>query len=475
MGGEALRDLQGLRLEGMGHEFSIEQSERPGGPWITQYRDVSELRDTQNNRLRRSTRTTSALAGWGAARTTLYADGVAALVRGDQQIPYPPVWMHGLEYDLAVAPEAVLLRALAAPDLRAEADVMTQGVPHHVVAFTDTTASGLALPVRLFLNAHTDLPTAVEVARRPVFDIWGEVPYRTVYSLWFLEPGGLRYPHQWDTTLDGTPLSGFTISSLTLNPPTPPDSFAIGEEIRAGYAALYERPGFVDTPLGRPDRPASEIAPGIVEVPGAWDVAFVRQDDGLVILEAPISSAYSEKVLDEAETRFPGVPIKAVVTTSDAWPHFGGLRTYVARGIPVYALDLNVPLLEKLVEASYADRPDLLEQARRAPDFRPVTDRTVLGEGANRIELYPVRGEGSERMMMAYFPEHRLLYGSDLVQPMPDGSFFFIQYPSELADAVRREGLEVEHVFAFHDGVRPWANVLDAVEEAVGAGGEGEE
>jgi hypothetical protein len=30
--------------------------------------------------------------------------------------------------------------------------------------------------------------------------------------------------------------------------------------------------------------------------------------------------------------RYPGVKVKAVVTTSDAWPHLGGVREYVARG-----------------------------------------------------------------------------------------------------------------------------------------------
>jgi hypothetical protein len=37
----------------------------------------------------------------------------------------------------------------------------------------------------------------------------------------------------------------------------------------------------------------------------------------------------------------PGKRVKAVITTSTAYPHFGGLREYVARGIPVYAADVN--------------------------------------------------------------------------------------------------------------------------------------
>lgn len=54
-----------------------------------------------------------------------------------------------------------------------------------------------------------------------------------------------------------------------------------------------------------------------------------------------------------------------------------------------------------------------------------------------------MRTESGERMMMIYVPEHKLLYGSDLVQQRRDGSFFMPEYLSELIDAVRREDLSL--------------------------------
>jgi hypothetical protein len=195
-------------------------------------------------------------------------------------------------------------------------------------------------------------------------------------------------------------------------------------------------------------------------------VTLVRQSDGVVIIEAPISSGYSAKVLAEVERRFPGVPVKAVVTTSDAWPHLGGVREYAARGIPVYALDVNRPILERLLAAPRRFHPDALERAPRKATFRIVSKKTLLGEGANRLELYPIRTETGERMMMVYFPEHRLLYGSDLVQKMRDGSFFMPQYLSELMSAVGRERLTVDKVFAMHMTPVAWTEVTAAVAKA---------
>lgn len=190
-------------------------------------------------------------------------------------------------------------------------------------------------------------------------------------------------------------------------------------EVKKAYETTARRT-IEDTPLGQSNKPTVEIAPGVLHIPGPWNVTLVCQSDGVVVIEAPISSGYSDKVLADAKKRFPGLPIKAVVSTSDAWPHIGGVREYVARDIPVYALDLNRPILERLVSSPRRFHPDALERQRKKPRFRILSNKTIIGSGPNRIELYPMRTESGERMMMVFFPEHKLLYGSDLVQQRRD-------------------------------------------------------
>lgn len=465
MGGEAaLRGLQRLRFEARGHKNLLEQSERPEGPWIPSYEVYAELVDFDRGALR----TTTENKRWGFTSTTIVADSTAARLSGDRSGPGSRGDVQKAEERVALGPERVLLTALAATDLRGEPDVVLQDVPHHVVAFTWRDA-----PVRLFLNAHTHLPTAVEYTRANPYDlflnIWGDVTWRTYYSYWTIEAGGLRYPNQWDVMLNGQPYAVLSISELTVHAPAPADSFAISDEIRAAFAARGTGT-FEELTVGRPDRPAAELAPGIVQLPGWWDVALVRQPDGLVVVEAPISSGYSAAVLAEAVQRFPGVPVKAVLTTSDAWPHLAGVREYVARGVPVYALDLNRSILTRLLEAPRTAYPDALERRRRAPEMHVVSGKTVVGEGDNRIELYPVRGEAGERMMVAYLPAHRLLYASDLVQKQRDGSFWQPEYLSEVAAVVEREGLAVERVFAMHMDAIPWSDVLAAIAQAAAPG-----
>jgi len=202
-----------------------------------------------------------------------------------------------------------------------------------------------------------------------------------------------------------------------------------------------------------------------VKVPSSWDIIEVKQDDGIVIFEGPLSSGYSARAIEDAQKRFPGIPIKAVITTSDAWPHIGGMREYVARGVPVYALDLNKPILDRLFKAPYKSFPDALAKSPRQPKWNLVSGKTLLGRGANRLQIYPYRSATGERQMMVYFPEHRLLYTSDLFTYYPDGtnriSVFLPEMAQEMIDAVHREGLEVKNTVGMHYDMAPWDKIVD--------------
>jgi hypothetical protein len=122
-------------------------------------------------------------------------------------------------------------------------------------------------------------------------------------------------------------------------------------------------------------------------------------------------------------------------------------------------------------KAAFTQRPDTLAKSPRSAKFRWVSQRTVIGDGANRIEIYPIRNASGERMLMLYFPEYRLLYSSDLVQPLGDGSFFWPEYLQELSDAVRREHLSVDRFFGMHAVVTPWSAVAQYLAKVTNSSG----
>jgi hypothetical protein len=87
------------------------------------------------------------------------------------------------------------------------------------------------------------------------------------------------------------------------------------------------------------------------------------------------------------------------------------------------------------------------------------------------MELYPLRGASTERQYMVYFPERHLLYASDTLALNDDGTLYDPELMYEVAQAVKRENLIVDTVFAMHQGPMPWEKVVGLIEKSRHAGG----
>ncbi|HEY7292481.1 MAG TPA: hypothetical protein VH583_21770 [Vicinamibacterales bacterium] len=461
-GVDKLKSIETVEVGGLSVWHQREQSERPEGPWFATFTDFTDVRNVRLDAVRRTARTRGFSSpdwmdstNWSEPSTTFAAGGLGIRQANGTFSPGEIPWDVGA-LPVALGPEHALVAALDAADLHAEPDAVIDGYAHHVLAFTFAAAR-----VRLFLNAPSFLPKAIDVVRARPYDVfwapWGDVARRVTFGLWTLEPEGVLYPRLWDFSTNQQPDGTIEITRVRFNPPVDRSTFDIPEADRQRLAA--GRRLIADTPLGSQERPSHELAPGIVQVPGRWDIVEVKQDDGVVIIEGPLSSSYSVKVIDDAKQRFGGAPIKAVISTSDSWPHIGGLREYVARAIPIYALDLNVPILRRLFAAKFESTPDALAKRPHEPTLRVVAGRTVVGTGSNQLVIYPLRTPSGERQMMVYWPAHHLLYTSDLFTIR--GKFIFL--PLQVAEAVGaagREQLQVETAFGMHYDPLPWSTIV---------------
>ena len=479
LGGEAkLRSIAAVEVSGLSVWYQREQSERPEGPWVATYADFTDVRNFGADAVRRTSRARVYSTpdwvdnrDWTAESTTLVASGVGLRRTNGMLAPAGSPWDLGI-LPVGLGPERVVLAALDAKDARAEADEHLDGYAHHVISFTSAGAR-----VRLILNAPSLLPKAVEITRARPYETywapWGDITERVTFGVWTLEPEGIRYPRLWDFSTGGQPDGRVDITRVRINPTLAAADFEIPDDVR--QRAIAGRRRVADAPFGSPQRPAKELAPGIVHVPGSWDIVEIKQDDGVVILDGPLSSDYSAKVIADASQRFGGAPVKAVISTSDSWPHIGGMREYVARGIPVYALDLNVPILTRLFAAKYDTFPDALAKVPKRPVMRVVFNKTIVGSGPNRLEIYPFRTATGERQMMVYLPQHQLLYTSDLFT-ISQGRVFLPQQVGEAVEAAAREHLVVASAFGMHYDVLPWATIVQSAappQRAASASGSG--
>ena len=464
MGGAARLDaIKSMSYEGVGHTLLVEQSYRQD-PFITSYERVKVKIDLEGKRVRMESQLTWPESDPGQAESqsvmVASADGCvrkASPSAGTHDAPCSLSQIDAVRDLFAIAPLRLLATAGQAPDLHFAATRMLRSTPHIVLAFTwDGT------PVRILVNRFNHLPDAVETDQQlqDFWYHWGDVHRRIYFDNW-VTVRGIRYPTNLVEERNGVLWKSTQFLDLKLDVPLEPTFFEMDAKV-AGAGA--KSPGWERTFSAAK---GSDLAPGIAFFPGAWNATLVKQEDGVVVLEAPISGTYISGVLEEAKKRYADTPLKAVLSTSDSWPHVGGVREAVASKLPVYILDLNQQLLDRFVAAKHETHADLLAKMPQKPLWRIVSRKTTVGSGPNRMELYPLRGASTERQYMVYFPEHRLLYASDTLAINDDGSLYDPELMREVMEAVQRESLQVDTVFAMHQAPMPWNDVVKLVQNAM--------
>lgn len=459
MGGDQLRAVRRLHLELREVAQRIDDSERSMPPYWLNVREIAEDRDELAGAYRQ--KVVDGSAQW-TVRNTVIDDGKLRATTGSWLGRDYWVTVHSPGDRLRLSPERVLFTALSAKDLQQASDAIRHGVHQRHVQFTS-----VGTRVNLYLDPVSHLPTEVETLQCDPYNLaqvaWGDVRFRTVYLFWRREPNGLRYPRQWSTFRNGEPYLDDVVLSLTADDRQSVDEISLPQAAIDAYRGPTALP-FTERSVADSPDVMKAIGHDIWLIEGSWNVVVARQADGLIVIEAPQSSRYSESILNLLAHHFPKVPVKAVISTTDALWHFAGLRAYVARGVPAYLRDATLPLARRFVSAPHSLIPDALQRAPRRGVWRPVGERATLGTGDTRMVIYPIRGEGDERMLMVYFPAQHLLYGSsnDLIPDPRTGTTVPTFNLPELVEAVGREGLAVNNYVSIHTELTPWGEVAAA-------------
>lgn len=456
-GGKAWDNVAYVRMHYFQHNYWLEQSESPEGPYLTGYDDVDEIHSTTETKLYQKKeykhfQTSRALPAEvvvnGEYGTTKYGQGKAnGFGATSGSMDRDKTWLRH-------CPER-LLKALTGAKVSLGKPVIINGVSHYQVTFKSALDAGT-----VFINTNTNLITVVELdtylPSEYYFSIWGKFKTRVHYSLYNLHRNGKFYPHQWNIDMNGQPWQQITINRAEFLPSTDETVFAISDSIRQAY----EKP-VKNKDLIAPFATRKEIAPAISLIEDGWNTGWVEQKDGIVVIEAPIGSGYSKQVIQEIKKLYPAKPIKGVVVSSDAWPHLGGAREYMAAKVPVYSSHLNEGILNKLAASDYSVDPDTYQLSKVKPIYKWVQQPVTIDDPVTPLTIYPVNGEGGERMVVVYFPKQKLLYATDLIQYWNRARkiFFFPEYLHEVAEVVRKNQLQVETVYAMHLEPTPWKDI----------------
>lgn len=464
-----LHKLQSSRAQAEIVTFDVVENDHAGTPYYlrgtARATIIDDLRNDRRSSVTTPPRSRFAQSAPSTRSILTHAANVVTTGSGEkartQALGAPPSWeTHN--------PIRALLLAERAPDLVRDPDTVLHHAPQHVVAFHHG-----RYRVRILVDAETQLPSATEAAialhRADSADIawnaWGDVAERTEYLNWRLVQG-LRYPLQWDVYRNDALMRIVSMSHVEFDVPLHAAQFALPKKAReaANQPSLYADDLKLGQPVPRapnPGRPIEEIAPGIVQIPNSWYVTLVRQDDGIVVIDAPISAGYSKQVLAEAARRFPDLPVKAVITSTAFYWHIAGVREYAAKGIPIYVRSRNLPIMRDLLAASHTLVPDDLARHPGKPIIRSVSGRTVIGHGKNAIVLWPIRF-ATQPMLMTYIPDAHLLHTAEMVQPLgPNGSILFPESLIELDHSVHYAHIPTDHLtlIGMHMSPTPWSAI----------------
>jgi len=201
---------------------------------------------------------------------------------------------------------------------------------------------------------------------------------------------------------------------------------------------------------------------------GSHHSLVVEFKDYTAVIEAPLSEERSLAVIAEAKKLVRDKPIKYVFTTHHHFDHTGGLRTYAAQGATIVTHQSNVAYFEKTLAAPATMLPDSQAKNPQKPIFQPVSDKWVLTDGKQTIEVYPTDGDThTKEYTLIYLPKSKVLVEADAFSPGPANA----PPPStpapnavKLYDEVQRLKLNVATIAPIHGrGPVPFAELAKAV------------
>lgn len=461
-GREALLALKSQRIVSHGENFEPEQTFHPGDePRKVSTFSCTLYRDLSTGRLRyewqRNTFSPFAV-NWrfteiinGDQGAIIGTDGA----RSPAQRPISAARIAARRKELSRAPASVLLTALVRSSswLRL-VDQTIRGRLNYAVSFDD----GGSLVI-VTIDDQTRLLTKAEFLEDD--PIYGDMQNEVFFDDW-RQVGALKLPFELTYRVNGQVVMTERVDAIENDADLANVDFSVPEDLaqidtgddrRGRYSShwLWRRMALA-SPLDEEQTKVelTEAAKGVFHVTGGTHhSAAIEMADHLIVIDAPLYEARSQAVLAALAKKFPGKPVRFLVSTHFHNDHTGGVRAYVAAGATVVAGAANADFFKKMIEAPHTRVPDSLQKNPKPFTFETVeTGKKVLTDGNRAVEVYPVENSHADGMVIAYLPKEKLVFVTDLFSPgaprQPP------VWPGELLKAIQQHGLQVERLIGGH-------------------------
>jgi glyoxylase-like metal-dependent hydrolase (beta-lactamase superfamily II) len=432
--------LQSIRYSGSGWSFTVGQAPGPGAPWprfeLAKYvasvnyappvmREETVRRDVDFPPRGGGAGPFNPATGQGGMRP-IPGDVIQSVVRnGRNDAALVQIWM---------TPHGFLKGALA-NKAKLRGRTISFAVGKHIVTGT--------------LNDQNLVESVETVLANNVL---GDVPITAVFS-GYKDYSGVKFPSRIVLTQAGHQTLDLTVSEVQ------PNSAAANELTLSAQPPAAPPASTVKTE-------PQKIADGVWFLEGGAPMSvLVEFADHVVVIEAPQNDERTGATMAAVKQLLPSKPIRYVVNTHQHFDHSGGVRGYVAAGIPIITHEKNKPYWERILANPFTLEPDRLARSARRPVIETVGEKRTLSDGTMTMEVHHLQGNlHDETLLVAYLPKHRLLVQADAFHPRPGAAPLPSPPPFtvNLVENIRRLKLDVERVVHLHGGVDPIATVVKA-------------
>jgi glyoxylase-like metal-dependent hydrolase (beta-lactamase superfamily II) len=329
-----------------------------------------------------------------------------------------------------------------APGLRSLGQTVERGRRFDVI----TTAEPDGSQLTMFIDAATSLMSRTEILRDDPVE--GDMVVSTTFD--YRDVSGLAMPARRTERRNGELAREDTVRiALAMRPQ---DSLFV---FPAGYA---EQPADAGAE-GQAMRTLGQNIYLLQQLRGGNRVMLVVFNDHVLVFEAPVIGAgttiVSDAVAIAANQVAPGKPIRYVTFSHHHDDHGAGLRGYIATGVTIVTTPRNKAFVERVAAAAHTLRPDVLSRAPRAPVIETFQKKRVFTDGTMTMELHDIGPTSHvDEMVLAYFPNEKLIFQGDLViYPMHGSPPPANMLTREFAQWIERSGLDVERIAGVHGKV----------------------
>lgn len=356
-----------------------------------------------------------------------YISGVESLFGFPEGNMLSDRWAATRKQHRLLNPHLILRDIAANPAIATESGVrMLDGSVHHLISVDEGVH-----PITLYVNAATGwIAKATTVESDPLLR---DVDIEVLYYGWEPTDGKVLFPSEVYLARDNQILHQEVRTSVAVNEGIDTTIFDFPPEATPTYDAaaaargdanhqFHESFASFGIPLDGEQTFVNpiQIAPGVFYLTGgSHNSLAVEQQNGIVMIEAPLYEARSEAILAWSASNFPGKPVTHVIATHHHDDHTGGLRAFVAAGAEVVIREESEDFFKDVFRAKSSIVPDALAENPVTATIRTVAfdSSFAIQDTARPVIAYPVETGHAADMLMIYLPTQQIVFQSDLFNP----------------------------------------------------------